>query len=118
MTAGWWLTRPTYVRFMIRELTCVAVGGYSVFLLVLVASASSEDSFSALVDRLSSPASVVLHVVALALALFHTATWFNVMPQAFHLFRGDEKVAASTIVTGAWIAWAAVTGAIAWIVLG
>ena len=34
MPATWWLTRKTYFLFMVRELTCVFVGGYLVFLLV------------------------------------------------------------------------------------
>ncbi|MEE2776512.1 MAG: fumarate reductase subunit C [Acidobacteriota bacterium] len=118
MGAGWWLRRPTYVYFMLRELTCVAVGGYTLFLLLLVSSARSEDAFAALIDRLSSPTSVVLHLIALALCLFHTLTWFNVMPQAIVLYRGEDKIGAPAIVTAAWIAWVAVTGALTWIVLG
>ena len=37
MPPNWWMTKKTFILFIIRELTCVFVGGYAVLLLVLVA---------------------------------------------------------------------------------
>ena len=39
---GWWLTRRRYTLYMIREATCVAVGGYTLFLLFLVSRAGDD----------------------------------------------------------------------------
>ncbi len=35
MPANWWMMKKAYVLFIVRELTCVFVGGYALFLLVL-----------------------------------------------------------------------------------
>ena len=65
MPATWWLRRKTYFLFMVRELTSVFVGGYAVFLLVLVWRAQDAQSFSAFVEGLKGSLSIVLHLAAI-----------------------------------------------------
>lgn len=117
-SATWWLERPTWVLFMIRELTCVFVGGYAVFLLVLASRARDQETFTAFVGSLKSPLSIVLHLIALAMVVFHTVTWFNVTPQALPLWRGEERVSATLILAANYAAWVIVSVFVAWIALG
>ena len=113
----WWLKRNRYVLYMLRELTCFAVGGYSFFLLLLVWRASDEAAFADLVASLSSPLSVVLHLIALLLVMYHAITFLNATPKALVLYRGDEKVSPTLILAVIYAGWLAVSAVIAWLVL-
>ena len=115
---GWWLQRRRYTLYMIRETTCVAVGGYTLFLLLLVSLAGDEAAFSALVDRLSSPLSVVLHLIALLLLIYHAVTFIQAGPKAIVLYRGDERVPPRLIVGALYAAWLGVSLVIAWFAMG
>ena len=83
MPATWWLKRKTYFLFMVRELTCVAVGGYAMLLLVLVGCAHDKDSFQAFLTWMKeSRMSMALHLIALPMVLYHSVTWLNLTPKA------------------------------------
>ncbi len=119
MPATWWLRRRTYFLFMVRELTCVAVGGYAVLLLILAASAHDRDSFHALFVWLQkSRLALILHTVALPMVVYHSVTWFNLTPKAMVVWRGEERVSPLLIAGSNYVAWLVVSLLIAWIVLG
>jgi fumarate reductase subunit C len=53
--ADWWLRRPSYFLFMLREFTALFVGAYALFLLIL--AALGRDAFAAVVQSpLNGPA--------------------------------------------------------------
>ena len=66
---------------------------------------------------MSHPLSVVLHLIALPLVLYHAVTFLSATPKAVVLYRGDEKVSPTLIVAAIYAAWLAVSIAIAWFVL-
>lgn len=115
MPANWWMKRKTYRLFMVRELTCVFVGGYALYLLVLVARAGNADAFATMV---SHPLFIVLHIVALPMVLYHSITWFNLTPKVMVVWRGEERVSPVLIAGSNYLAWLIVSGFVAWIVLG
>ena len=122
--SAWFLERPGYVRFMIRELTSVGVAAYLVVLMLVLATAGDgEAALAARLDMLGEPLWKGVHTVALLAAVWHSVTWFNAVPQAMPQFVGEVKVPAalSAILMGygPWltltvliVAWA--TGAIEW----
>ncbi|MAE59758.1 MAG: fumarate reductase subunit C [Planctomycetaceae bacterium] len=112
MPVGWWLKRTSYFLFMMRELTCVFVGGYALFLLMLVARIGEPDAFAALLEH---PGSLVFHVLALPFVLYHTITWFNVTPKALVIYRGEEKVNPVIIAGANYVGWIVVSVALIWI---
>lgn len=117
--ATWWLRRKTYFFFMVRELTCVAVGGYALFLLFLVDSAHSQTSFHTFFVWLKeSRLSLALHAVALPMVVYHTVTWFNLTPKVIVVWRGEEKVNPRLIVGTHFFIWILVSILVAWTVLG
>ena len=119
MPATWWLRRRTHFLFMVRELTCVAVGGYAVLLLVLAASAQERDSFHSLFVWLKeSRLSIALHAVALPMVVYHSVTWFNLTPKVMVVWRGEERFNPLLIAGSNYVAWLVVSILIAWIVLG
>ena len=114
---SWWLRKPSYLLFMARELTSVFVAGYAVFLLVLIWRADDAESFSRLFDALDSPGSVVLHLIFLAVVLFHTITWINLLPKVLVLWRGDEQVSPTLVAASNYVAWVVISGVVALLVL-
>ena len=115
--ATWWLRKRSYFLFILRELTSVFVGAYAVFLLVLVARADDPQSFAALFDALKSPLSIALHLITLAMVLFHSVTWINLTPQVMVLWLGERRVSPVLIAASNHAAWLAVSGLVGWIVL-
>ena len=78
----WWLKRKSYFLFIIRELTSVFVAGYCVFLLILIFKVGQgQEAYTSLINFLTSPTSIVLHVISLIFVLYHTVTWFNLTPK-------------------------------------
>jgi fumarate reductase subunit C len=106
MGANWWLQRPAYTQYMLREVTALFVGGYAIFLLVLVYRASQgRDAFLAFAEGLKSPVSIVLHLLTLAMALYHSITWLNATPKAIVIQQGEEYVPPGTLIAGSYVVW-------------
>ena len=89
---GWWLQKPAYFKFMLRELTSVAVFAYTLLMIWALWSAADAESYSAFYGFLTSPLSVGLHVVVLVPAFYHTATWIALTPNVMVEWRGEEKI--------------------------
>ncbi len=106
MPVTWWLNRKTYFLFMLRELTCLFVGGYALFLLVLLAHADDIDAFTAM---LNNPRSVVLHLFALLMVLYHSVTWINLTPKVMVVWRGEDRVNPTFIAAANYVAWVALS---------
>ena len=107
MPAAWWLKRRTYFLFMVRELTCVFVGGYALFLLVLATRRDDQQAFEALL--LDSPVLWALQIIALPMVLYHSITWLNLTPKVMVLWRGEERVSPTLIAGANHAAWAIVS---------
>ncbi len=106
MPANWWMLKKTYVLFIIRELTCVFVGGYALFLLVLVSRAGDPDAFAELLNSLPL---IVLQIIALPMLLYHSITWFNLTPKVMVVWRGEERVSPLLIAGANYVAWAIIS---------
>jgi len=114
MPSNWWLKRRSYFLFMVRELTCVFVGGYALFLLVLASRLGDAVGFVAL---LKNPLVVVLQLIALPMVLYHTVTWLNLTPKVLVVWRGETRVSPILIAGVHYLAWIAVSLVVLWIVL-
>ncbi len=115
---SWWLKRPAYFRFVIRELTSVVVFAYTLLLIWALSSAADAGSFSVFYDFLRSPLSVWLHVVVLVLAFYHTGTWIALTPKVMVLWREDEPVDPNLIVGATGMLVVLVSVGVVWLVLG
>ena len=106
---GWWRRDPFFVRYMAREATAVLVAVYAFVLLVgLLCLARGEAEYNAWLDALSRPWSLALHVVLLVVFVYHTWSWFLIMPKTMPLlFAGGKKVPGA-VITGAGLAVATV----------
>ncbi|MCC6473162.1 MAG: fumarate reductase subunit C [Burkholderiales bacterium] len=102
---GWWTRNPFFVRYMIREWTAVLVAAYALVLLVgAVRLAQGEAAYSAWFESMKSPFALAFHWVTLAVFLYHTWSWFEIMPRTMPaIFVGGKRLARG-VITAAGIA--------------
>ena len=119
ISAGWWLHRAPYLRFMLREFSSVFIAAYVVLFLVMIRRVSQgQAAFEAFWADLQSPLAILFHVVALAFALLHTISWFQLTPKAMAVWKGEERVPPAMLIIPNYVAWVVLSGVVAWIVLG
>lgn len=116
VSPGWWLARPSYFRYMLRELSCVFVGAYTAVLIAgLGALAEGEARWAAFLDGLGSAPGILFQLIALAFVLYHTFTWFALAPRSMPARLGGRPVPAAAITGAHYLVWAAFTLAILWL---
>jgi fumarate reductase subunit C len=110
ITSEWIFRHPRYLRYMVREFSCLFIGGWTL-LMVWGLKALSEGpvAWTAFLELLKSPASIVFHLLALAFALYHSVTWFNLTPKALPVQLGEEFLPDWVISGAHFTAWAAVS---------
>lgn len=103
---GWWRRNPFYVWYMVREASCVFITIYALVLLVgLWRLSQGQAAFDAWRAALAAPTSIVFHVLALVLVIYHSWTWFKIMPKTMPFISvGGKRVADRTIVASGVIA--------------
>ena len=116
----WWLGKAAYSKFILRELTSLAVAYTVVALLVIVgALGQGEASFERLLAWLRWPPLVVLHGLVLLGLLFHTVTWLNLAPRALVVRLGGRRLPDVVVVAAHYLALAAASAlVIYWLVGG
>lgn len=113
----WWLRRVPYFRFMMRELTSLAVLAYTGLAVWALWAVGDRSAFSVFYEFLESPLSVWLHGVALALGLYHTGTWIALTPKVMVVWRDEEQVDPNFIAGLNGILFLIVTGGVLWLAL-
>lgn len=109
-TTSWWLKRPAYTRYMIREFSSFFVGGYAAVLMIGVRRlAQGREAYDAFLVSLQSPLALTFHAVGLLFALYHTVTFFGASDKALPMQIGAEKVPGKLIVAGHYAAMVALS---------
>lgn len=109
--AGWWRKNPFFMRYMARELTALVVAAYAFVLLAgVLCLASGEAAFSTWLGVLRHPVSVALHAMALAAMVYHTWSWFEIMPKTMPpIIVGGKRVSGRMITATGIVAAVVVT---------
>ncbi len=97
---GWYVhARPAYWFYLVRELTCIAVGYYALLVICgLFQLQAGEEAFNAFMACLRSPLAVIINLLAAGLIAFHSVTWFMVMPKTMpFIFVGGKRLPARLI---------------------
>lgn len=104
--AGWWRSNPFYVWYMVREASSLFITIYALVLLDgLWRLSQGQAAFDAWRATLTTPTSIVFHLVAVVLVVYHTWTWFKIMPKTMPFIRiGGKRVGDRAIVTSGVIA--------------
>lgn len=106
----WWLERPNYIRYMLREITCVFIGGYIGLLIVgLYRLGQGAEAWQAHWQMMGTVAAIIFQVVALIFALYHTVSWFVLAPSTMPIWIGERKVPPVWIQLGHYVVWIAIS---------
>ena len=118
VSVWWWLESWRYARFVIRELTSLAVAFFALItLLGLVSLSEGPTAWTLFLHWLRSPLSIFLHLVALFFIVYHAVTWFHLAPRAMVLRFGGKRLSDSAIIAANYFAWLAASAFVAWFFL-
>ena len=114
----WWAKRRSYLLFMLREISCIFVAWFVVYLLLLVhATSAGRDSYMRFLGWSANPLVVAVNVVALFFLLLHAVTWFSLAPRAMVFHVRGRRVPARAVLAGHYAAWLVVSAVVAWVVM-
>jgi fumarate reductase subunit C len=112
MPRTWWLQKPAYLLFMLRELSSVFIAVFLVvFLVQIYQLTKGPEAYAAFVQKLSSPGWILFHIVTLLFALLHSVTWFQSTAVVMPLRLGERELPRKLVLAlniGAWVAVSAV----------
>jgi fumarate reductase subunit C len=115
----WWLWRWVYLRFILRELTSVAVACYIAILIgQICAVAAGPEAWAQYQEWLKKPLVVLVNAACLGAVLFHALTWFHLAPAAMVMRVGGKRVPDNVIRASNYAAWVAVSSVVGWFLLG
>jgi fumarate reductase subunit C len=102
---GWWRRDPFFVRYMIREVTALAVLVYAIILMFGVLRLSQgEVAFNGWLAALRSPGSILLHLILMVSFAVHAKSWFDIMPKTMPMmFAGGKRVEGATITRTGYV---------------
>jgi fumarate reductase subunit C len=113
ITSEWIFRHPRYVRYMVREFSCIFIGGWTLMMVWgLKQLAEGPSAWAAFLEGLRSPASIAFHLLALGFAIYHSATWFNLTPKALPVQVGEVFVPDGVISGAHYAAWGALSLAV------
>jgi fumarate reductase subunit C len=114
----WWLASWPYLKFILREISSIFVAWFVVVTLLQIdAMRHGPAEYQQFQQWLRNPFLVALNAVSLLFIVFHAITWFNLAPKAMAVRVGGKRVPDILIAAPNYVAWLAVSAAVAWIVL-
>ena len=114
----WWTHRRSYLLFVLREVSSVAVAWFVVhFLLLVTAVHSGPAAYREFLEWSASPVILLLNLVALAFVLLHAVTWFNLAPKALVVRMHGRQVPPQAVAAGHFGAWFVVSAIVAWVLV-
>jgi fumarate reductase subunit C len=117
MSPYWYLDRWPYLRFMVRELSCVGVAYFGLVMLWQIHAISGGPAAYARFEAgMRCPLFLILNVIALVLIIFHAVTWFALVPRVFvRQMMGPSIPDAVAMLPnyGAWFVASAIVAAFA-----
>lgn len=114
----WWVKRWMDIRFIFRELTCLAVAYFSgVLILLYQAVSTGPEHYAAFIQALTRPLLLLIHVVAFLALVYHSITWFQAAPRAIVVRLGSFRSNDALIAGGNFAAWLSISAAIYYLYL-
>jgi fumarate reductase subunit C len=119
LSTYWWLGRWSYLKFILRELSSVFVAWFVIMTLLQIrALQRGPADYMEFQEWLRSPILVALNALSLSFVIFHAVTWFNLAPKAMAIRVGGKRVPSLLIAAPNYIAWLAISAAVAWLLVG
>lgn len=114
----WWLGKWAYVKFILRELSSVAVAWtVAIILLQVLALIRGPEAYLKFQHAMSAPWMIALNVIAFAFLLLHSITWFNLAPKAMVVRIGGKRLPAALISGPQYLAWIVISAIVVAIIV-
>ncbi|HZN73185.1 MAG TPA: hypothetical protein VFC00_16080 [Micromonosporaceae bacterium] len=119
MSVFWWMSRPTYLMFVLRELSSVFVAWFIVYLLLFArAVGQGPEQYQRFLDWAASPWLIALNIVAFLFVVYHAITFANLTPQAMVVKLRGRTVPGPLMAASVYVGWLVVSAILAWLVVG
>ena len=113
----WWVKKPSYLVFVLRELSSFFIAWLVLYLCLFVrAVGRGEAAYRAHLEWAASPWIVTLDVVAFGFVVLHTVTWFSLTPKAMVVAVRGRRVPGVAIIGAQYVALAVVSAFVYWLV--
>jgi fumarate reductase subunit C len=114
----WWLGQRHYLKFILRELSSVFVAFFvAITLLQLRALRTGPEAYARFQHTMKSPLMIALCLLSLFFLVFHSITWFNLTPRAIAVRMRGKRLPDFMVAAPNYVIWAAISGAVAWVIL-
>ncbi len=115
MSPYWYFERWPYLKFMVRELSCVFVAYFAVVMLFQIhAISAGPGAYARFAACMRCPLILDLNAIALVFIVFHAVTWFALVPRVFVrdvMGPGIPDVVTMLPNFGAWFVASAIVAA-------
>ncbi|MEP7342225.1 MAG: fumarate reductase subunit C [Acidobacteriota bacterium] len=119
VSTWWWAQQWRSFKFILRELSSVAVGYVGAMLLWLLwALSQGPESYATFQAWLKTPVVIVMSVIALLFVLYHSITWFNLAPKAMPVRVGGKRLPEWMVAAPNYAAWIVISAVTVWFILG
>jgi fumarate reductase subunit C len=106
VSTWWWAQQWRSFKFILRELSSVAVGYVGAMLLWLLwALSQGPESYATFQSWLKTPVVIVMSIIALLFVLYHSITWFNLAPKAMPVRVGGKRLPEWMIAAPNYVVW-------------
>ena len=102
---SWWTSQGRYFRYMMRELSSLFIGVFSLVMVWgLYQFSQGEAAFTAWTGNLWNNG-LIVSLIALVFAIYHSYTWFVVTPKAMPLKMSGKRISAGAIIGAHMVLW-------------
>ena len=114
----WWVARWAYLKFILREASCVFVAWTVVLTLIGIrALTRGPADYTEFEKWLRQPIPLALNIISFFFVVFHAVTWFDLAPKAMAVRLRGKRLPSVAIATPNYVVWIAISAAVAWILL-
>lgn len=114
----WWLEKPSYLAFVLREGSCLFVAWFVVYLLLLIRRVlQGEPAYQEFLTWSGRPSVLLLNIVSFAFLLYHAVTFFDAAPRALSVHIGKARVPEWIVAASHYAAWLMASLLVFWLVL-
>jgi fumarate reductase subunit C len=114
----WWLEKPSYFAFVLREGSCLFVAWFVVYLLLLIHRVLQGDAaYQAFLAWSARPSVLLLNIVSFGFLVYHAITFFDAAPRALVVHVGKTRVPEKLIGASHYAAWLVASVVVIWLVM-
>ena len=119
VSTWWWTEQWRSFKFILRELSSLAVIYFVALLLWLLWSLSQGPlSYSEFQAWMKEPLMIAFNVIAFIFALYHSITWFSLAPKAMPIRLSGKRLPELMVAAPNYAIWIVTSAVIVWLILG